>query len=212
MLDFIQQLVGGVALGCVYGLIALGVVLIYKTTEVVNFAQGDLMMLGGFFAFTFIGILNLNYWLGFALAVLSMALMGMLVERLLVRPILGFPQFAIVMATIGLGFFLRSVAGMIWGTDDLRIETPFNTGVVRIGDLVLAYDKLSVIVATVLLCGVLYLFFTCSGAFTRTSRAGRILSLPVLAFESRTMAARRGVRNKGCPSRSSFTRPARCSR
>ena len=159
MLDFIQQLVSGVALGCVYGLIALGVVLIYKTTEVVNFAQGDLMMLGGFFAYTFIGILGLNYWLGFALAVAAMALVGMLVERLLVRPILGFPQFAIVMATIGLGFFLRSIAGMIWGTDDLKIDTPFSNGVVKFGDLVLADDKLSVIVATLILCLVLYLFF-----------------------------------------------------
>ena len=58
MLDFVQQLVSGVALGCVYGLIALGFVLVYKATEVVNFAQGDLMMLGGFFAFTFIGLLG----------------------------------------------------------------------------------------------------------------------------------------------------------
>src|SRR5947208_1540256 len=56
MLDFVQQLVSGIALGCVYGLIALGFVLVYKATEVVNFAQGDLMMLGGFFAFTFIGM------------------------------------------------------------------------------------------------------------------------------------------------------------
>ncbi len=66
MLDFVQQLVSGVALGCVYGLIALGFVLVYKATEVVNFAQGDMMMLGGFFAFTFIGMMGLNYWIGFA--------------------------------------------------------------------------------------------------------------------------------------------------
>ena len=69
MLDFVQQLVSGIALGCVYGLIALGFVLIYKATEVVNFAQGDLMMLGGFFGFTFIAMLGFNYWIGFALAV-----------------------------------------------------------------------------------------------------------------------------------------------
>ena len=159
MLDFVQQLVSGIALGCVYGLIALGFVLIYKATEVVNFAQGDLMMLGGFFAYTFIGILGLNYWIGFACAVLAMALFGMLVERLVVRPILGYPQFSIVMATIGLGYFLRSVVGMIWGTDDFKIDTPFSQGVLHIGPLVLAYDKLSVIVATVLLCTLLYLFF-----------------------------------------------------
>jgi branched-chain amino acid transport system permease protein len=160
MLDFVQQLVGGIALGCVYGLIALGFVLIYKATEVINFAQGDLMMLGGFFAFTFIDQLGLNYWAGFVLAVLAMAAFGALVERVLVRPILGYPQFSVVMATIGLGFLLRSAAGMIWGTDDLRIDTPFSTGVLHMGALVLAYDKLSVIVATLLLCLLLWLYFS----------------------------------------------------
>ena len=160
MLDFVQQLVSGIALGCVYGLIALGFVLVYKATEVVNFAQGDLMMLGGFFAFTFIGILGLNYWIGFAAAVAAMALFGMLAERLVVRPLLGYPQFSIIMATIGLGYFLRSVVGMIWGTDDFKIDTPFSQGVLRIGSLVLAYDKLSVIAATIILCAALYAFFT----------------------------------------------------
>jgi len=159
MLDFIQQLVGGVALGCVYGLIALGFVLIYKATEVVNFAQGDLMMLGGFVAYSFIEQLGCNYWLGASLAVLTMAAFGSLVERVVVRPILGFPQFSIVMATIGLGLALRSIAGMIWGTDDLRIETPFSSGVVHLGALVLAYDKLSIILATICLCIVLWVYF-----------------------------------------------------
>lgn len=159
MLDFVQQLVSGIALGCVYGLIALGFVLIYKATEVVNFAQGDLMMLGGFFGFTFISMLGFNYWVGFAFAVIAMALFGMLAERVVVRPILGYPQFSIIMVTIGLGFFLRSMAGIIWGTDDLKIDTPFSTGVLKIGPLVLAHDKLSVIAATVILCTLLYLFF-----------------------------------------------------
>src|ERR1051325_12172043 len=85
MLDFVQQVVSGIALGCVYGLIALGFVLVYKATEVVNFAQGDLMMLGGFFAFTFIGMLGLNYWLGFAGAGLALAAFGMLAQRGAVR-------------------------------------------------------------------------------------------------------------------------------
>ena len=159
MLDFIQQLVGGIALGCVYGLIALGFVLIYKATEVVNFAQGDLMMLGGFFAYGFIDQLGLNYWVGFLFAIIAMAAFGSLVERVIVRPILGYPQFSIVMVTIGLGFALRAVVGMIWGTDDLRIDTPFSSGVMHVGKLVIAHDKLSVIVATVLLCGALWLYF-----------------------------------------------------
>ena len=177
MLDFIQQLVSGIALGCVYGLIALGFVLIYKATEVVNFAQGDLMMLGGFFVFTFIGLIGLDYWLGFLFAVCGMAVFGMATERVLIRPILGYPPFSIVMATIGLGYFLRSVAGMIWGTDDLRIEAPFSQGVLKIGDLVLAYDKLSVIVVTVILIAALYLFFN----RTRLGTAMRATSENMLA-------------------------------
>ncbi len=177
MLDFLQQLVSGLALGCVYGLIALGFVLIYKATEVVNFAQGELMMLGGFFAYTYIGILGFSYWTGFLLAVLSLGVVGMLIERVVIRPILGFPQFAIVMATIGLGFLLRAVAGMIWGIDDLRIDTPFSTGVVRIGGLVLSYDKLSVIVATFILCIVLWVFFN----KTRLGTAMRATSENMLA-------------------------------
>ncbi len=160
MLDFLQQLVNGVAVGCIYGLIALGFVLIYKATEVVNFAQGELMMLGAFMAYTFIGLLGLNYWLGFVLAVMSMAVLGAVTERLVIRPILGYPQFSIVMATIGLAFLARSAAGMIWGTYDLKIDTPFSGGVMHIGELVIADDKASVIVATILLCGVLYLFFS----------------------------------------------------
>ena len=117
------------------------------------------MMLGGFFGFTFIGMLGFNYWLGFAGAVIAIPLFGMLAERIVVRPILGYPQFSIIMVTIGLGYFLRSMAGIIWGTDDLKIDTPFSQGVLKIGPLVLAHDKLSVIAATVILCTLLYLFF-----------------------------------------------------
>lgn len=177
MLDFAQQIIGGVALGCVYGLIALGFVLIYKATEVVNFAQGEIMMLGAFLSFTFISTLGLNYWLGFLLCIVSMAVLGAVMERLVVRPILGYPQFSIVMATIGLGLVIRSLAGIIWGTDDLRIETPFTNGVYRIGSLVIAWDALSIIVATALLCVVLFAFFR----FTRIGIAMQATSQNMLA-------------------------------
>ena len=107
-----QAVINGLLIGGIYALVSIGVTLIFGVVKIVNFAQGDLMMLGGFFAFTFIAILGLNYWIGFLLAVIAMALFGMLAERLVVRPILGYPQFSIIMVTIGLGFFLRSVAGI----------------------------------------------------------------------------------------------------
>ena len=90
-----QLLLAGVAQGCVYALVALGFVLIYKATETVNFAQGDLMMLGGFFALTASVILGWPYWATILFAVAAMAVVGMLIERLVLRPVLGQPATAI---------------------------------------------------------------------------------------------------------------------
>src|SRR5258708_39129300 len=117
------------------------------------------------------GILGLNYWTGFAAAVAAMALFGMLAGRLVVRSILGYPQFSIIMATIGLGYFLRSVVGMIWGTDDFKIETPFTQGALRIGSLVLTFAKLSEIAGTIIVGALVYRFFnrTTPGTAVRAS-------------------------------------------
>src|SRR5262245_18072908 len=100
MIELLQLLVGGTAQGCVYGLIALGFVLIYKATEMVNFAQGDLMMLGAFVALTCIGTIGMNYWLGFLLAALAMGAFGYLLDAAVLRRIIGQPQFAVVILTI----------------------------------------------------------------------------------------------------------------
>lgn len=166
LLRFSQLLIGGVSIGCIYALVALGFVLIYKATEVVNFAQGELMMLGAFLAYTYIGILELNYWLGFFLAVASMFIVGALVDRMVLRPVLGQPQFSIVMVTIGFGYVARSAAGMMpgWGTETFAIDTPFSSEGMPIissdaGSVVISEIDISVIVATILFCIVLFAFF-----------------------------------------------------
>jgi len=155
-----QLVVNGAAAGCIYGLIALGFVLIYKATEMINFAQGDIMMLGGFFAFSLIAHWGLNYWIGAALAVALTAAFGYVLDALVLRRVIGQPQFAVVMLTLGLGFIFRAVAGITWGYDSVGFETPFTNKTVRVGGLVLGQDNLSIIVGTVLLCLVLYLFFS----------------------------------------------------
>jgi len=76
----LQLVINGAASGCIYGVIALGFVLIYKATEMINFAQGDLMMLGGFAAFSLIAGFGMNYWLGALLAVIIMAIFGFLLD------------------------------------------------------------------------------------------------------------------------------------
>src|SRR3954471_13413512 len=113
--QFLQLTLAGVAQGCVYALVALGFVLIYKATETVNFAQGDLMMLGAFFGLTASTVLGWPYWATILFAIVVMAAVGMLIERIVIRPVLGYPTFTVVMITIGIGYVLRGVVIMLPG-------------------------------------------------------------------------------------------------
>jgi branched-chain amino acid transport system permease protein len=160
-LQALQVIVSGISQGCIYGLIALGFVLIYKATETVNFAQGELMMLGAFLGVTATAVLGLPYWAAVAAALLVMALFGFLLERAVLEPILGQPAFAIIMVTIGIGFVARGLVTMIpgWGTDTHMLEAPFRGEIVRAGGLVVAVEHLVIIAATVLLVAALYVFF-----------------------------------------------------
>lgn len=159
--EFSQQVLSGAALGCIYALIALGFVLIYKATEVVNFAQGELMMLGAFLGYTFISLFGLPFWLGLPLAVVCMAGIGGLLDRIVVRPIVGQPVFAIIMVTLGMGFVARSGASLVpaWGVDTHVFATPFTGKVASIGPLVASHDQLAIMTTTAVLVAVLFLFF-----------------------------------------------------
>jgi branched-chain amino acid transport system permease protein len=180
MVDLFQLLVGGIAQGCVYGLIALGFVLIYKATEMVNFAQGDLMMLGTFVALTCIGTWGMSYWLGLVVAALAMAVFGYILDATVLRRIIGQPQFAVVILTISLGFIMRSVAGFVWGNETLTFpDTPFTNQIVDLGGVVLSWEHLSIIFGTLALAALLYLFFNYTGSATPCRRHRRTSSPPI---------------------------------
>ena len=157
----LQLAISGVALGCIYALIALGFVLIYKATETVNFAQGELMMLGAFVGLVLMKTVGLPFWAAALVAVFGMGVFGVLVERLAIRPILGQPQFTVVMLTIGLGYVLRGAAAMIpgMGSDTHTLEVPYKGLVWRVGELVLSAEQLMVMGVTAALCALLYLMF-----------------------------------------------------
>jgi len=160
-LDILLQLgLNGVAVGCIYGLVALGFVLVYKATELVNFAQGDLLMLGAFTCYMFVVWYHLGYWLAFALAILIVAVFGAVLDWAVLRRVIGQPQFAVVMLTIGLGAIFRSFASITWGSEIYTLPTPFSARVTRIGGVTVSHEYVSIIVGTVLLCGVLYALFT----------------------------------------------------
>ena len=195
----LQLIVNGAASGCIYGLIALGFVLIYKATEMVNFAQGDIMMLGGFVAFSLIANFHLPYWVGGLLAILITAAFGYALDALVLRRVIGQPQFAVVMLTLGLGFIFRAVAGITWGYDSVGFNTPFTNKTANIGGLVLGEDNLSIIVGTVLLCGILYLFFSktrigvAMQAASQNQLAAYYMGIPVRTIFSLIWAISAGV-------------------
>jgi branched-chain amino acid transport system permease protein len=160
-LQFLQLVISGIAQGCIYGLIALGFVLIYKATETVSFVQGDLMMMGGFVGLAAMTMLGFPYWLSILAAIIAMGLFGLFIERLVIRPILGQPQFTIVMLTIGIGYIVRGLITMIpaIGTETHVLPVPFKDQVIQAGGLLFSVEQLVIIGATALLCAVLFAVF-----------------------------------------------------
>ena len=160
-MQFVQLIISGSAQGCIYGLIALGFVLIYKATETVTFAQGDLMMLGAFCGLVLMTIMGFPFWLAVLSSIAAMAAFGVFAERLVIRPVLGQPAFSIVMLTIGISYIARGLITMVpvIGTETHTLPVPYKDMTLRLGELVLAYEHLTVIGATALLCLLLYALF-----------------------------------------------------
>ena len=160
-MEILQLLLSGFASGCGYGLIALGFVLIYKATEAVNFAQGDMMMFG---AFVTIWLTNSDYnglpfWLSVPIMMLIMGGFGYLIERIFLRQVIGQSQIAIAILTIALGFILRFVAGAIWGHKPHYLESPMVGQNIYFYKAVLGMAEIFVILVTIFLTLILYLFF-----------------------------------------------------
>ena len=160
-MQVLQLVISGIAQGCIYGLIALGFVLIYKATETVSFAQGELMMLGAFIGLALMTFLGFPFWLAVPCSIVAMAATGMLAERAVIRPILGQPAFSIVMLTIGMGYVARGAITMIpgIGTETHTLPVPYKDAVIKLGELVLNVEQMVVIGATCVLCGLLFALF-----------------------------------------------------
>ncbi|HEX6705697.1 MAG TPA: branched-chain amino acid ABC transporter permease [Albitalea sp.] len=160
-MQLLQLVISGIAQGCIYGLIALGFVLIYKATETVSFAQGELMMLGAFIGLGCMTFLGFPFWLAVPCAIAAMALFGMLAERAVIRPILGQPAFSIVMLTIGISYVARGLITMVpnIGTETHTLPVPYKDRAWSVGALVLNVEQVVVIATTALLSLLLYAMF-----------------------------------------------------
>ena len=189
-----SQVVSGLATGCVYALIALGFVLIFKATDVVNFAQGEFVMASGFMSYTLLIGLGLPYGLVLVATIVLSGFMGVVLERVVVRPIMDAPIFSIVIATIGASIVLRSSAGIVYGYDVLPLPTIFSKDPVRLGFLRFTAMDVGVIGSSLVIMVALYLFFklTKTGmamrATAQSQTAARLMGVSVKRIFSLTWA------------------------
>jgi len=173
---FFEVLIGGLLAGVMYSLVALGFVLIYKASGVFNFAQGAMVFLA---ALTFVGLqekTGLPFWMVLVLTLGVMVALGIVTERIVLRPLVNQPQITLFMATIGLAFFLEGAAQMIWGTDvrplDLGIkDEPIEALMTRFNMVISKFDVIAAGVAGMLVA-TLAIFFN----KTRIGRALRAVA------------------------------------
>ena len=159
-LQFLGQLVvSGITVGSVYSLIALGFVLIYKATDVLNLAIGELMMLGAYFCFTLITSYNIPYIPAFLLTLVFSAILGVLLEIAILRPMLGEPILSIVMITIGLGTVFRSIIGMIWGPLNYVFPGPFSEEPLMLGTIAVSHVHLWALMVAIVVMIIFLGFF-----------------------------------------------------
>jgi branched-chain amino acid transport system permease protein len=170
-------LVSGITTGSLYALIAMGLVVVHKATGVVNFAHGELFMLGGFFAYTLHVLVRVPYVPALVLAVAGALLVGLLTERIAYRPLMRAPTVSLVLAAVGFSFVLKGAAREIWGGRGDYIPFPplvradpiaFGAGLGPLGDVLIVPQQLVVLGASLVCMAVFTLFFN----FTR---AGKIL-------------------------------------
>jgi branched-chain amino acid transport system permease protein len=131
-------LTNGVMIGLMYALIALGFVLIYKATDAINFAQGEFVMFAGFLAAGAADIAGAPFWVCALLAIAGMVVLGFGLERTVLRPLIGRPVIAVVMATIGLAAVLRGTATLVFGAGNRSIEMPVGDEPIMLGPVMLS--------------------------------------------------------------------------
>jgi branched-chain amino acid transport system permease protein len=196
MMVFGYLVTTGITTGALYALVALGIAVVYKATRTVNFAHGDLFMIGGFIAYTFHVMWGLPYLASLLLAVVAGFAIGALAERIAFRPLLGQPVVNILLATIGLSFVLKGIARATWGGKGDYIPFPPLVAAqpISVGGLILVPQQLIVLAGalSVMLVFVVFFKFTKLGrmmqATADNAKAAKLVGIKVGAVYMVTFA------------------------
>ncbi len=156
---FLQLTVSGLSTGMVYALAAAGFVVIYKASDVINFAQGDLLLLGTYLVFFAVAQIGLPWSLGILVTVVLAVAVALAIERLVLRPLIGEPIISMIMVTIGLSSVLRAAVNAIWGPAPRSFESFLPAGDVALGPVMLSTGRLLSIPIALAVLAALWLFF-----------------------------------------------------
>ena len=161
---FLQLVINGLVVGSVYALVALGFVIIFKSTSVVNFAQGEFLLLGAYISLAVVGQYNVPFWVALIITLIFSVVLGMLIERLILRPMIGEPVISVIMVTLGLSSVLKAIVQGIWGTDTRPFPEIFPSTPVQIGPLPVSQGYIYSVVCVAILLLLFTLFFKYSRA------------------------------------------------
>lgn len=161
-----QSLINGLVVGSIYTLVALGLTIIFSIMRIVNFAHGEIYMLGAFGTYFLATIMGLNYWVALILAMAFTFMIGTCIERLCFRPLYKKPEINMFLVSIGLISVLQYGASFIWGPDERSLNSPLKGKILSVGSISISYERFIVIVISAGL--ILFLYF-----FIKRSRWGK---------------------------------------
>ncbi len=159
MESFIQLTLTGLTNGAILALAALGFVLIYKASDVINFAQGEFLLVGGYVIYAMIGQFGLPWSLGMAVTIVVAIALGAVVERFVLRPLIGEPIISVIMVTIGLSSLLKAIVSTIWGNQPKAFPSFIPSTPIKIWGATIGADRLWAIVIAVAMLGLFTFFF-----------------------------------------------------
>jgi|MudIll2142460700_1097286.scaffolds.fasta_scaffold45944_2 branched-chain amino acid transport system permease protein len=182
---FFQQVINGLVIGSIYAMVALGLTLIFGILHIGNFAHGQLYMLGAFATYWLVTLWGWNIWSSMLVAMGSMALLGIVLERVVFRPVYSAPHINGLIVALGLFIALENIALILWGGEERTLPSPYATKVITLLSISLTLQRLLVFIISILLIFLLYLFIqrTKMGkairAVAQDPEVSRLMGIPI---------------------------------
>ncbi|MBQ8149861.1 MAG: branched-chain amino acid ABC transporter permease [Clostridia bacterium] len=173
-MSFLSNLINGISLGSVYAIIALGYTMVYGIAKMLNFAHGDVIMIGAYISFCVTQYLRLPAWVSVLASMLVCTLLGMTIERLAYKPLRSAPSLAVLITAIGMSYFLQNIAQLIWSANPKSFTSVVDFGALRLfgGQLIITDEA----IVTVLVCVIIMICLTLFTEKTKMGKAMRAVS------------------------------------